>query len=72
MPKTFDDYLNDPRFKDEPMGLRITHAMRLKVQDETAEMTLTEKTAYYHEGTQSAFSRLGITPKYTSPCHENP
>ena len=68
MTKSFDDYLNDPRIQDEPMGLRITHAMRFKVQDETKGMTAAERTAYYHEGTQAAFSRLGITPKYTNPC----
>jgi len=71
MTKSFDDYLNDPRIKNEPMGLRITHAMRFKVQDETEGMTPSERTAYYHEGTKAAFSRLGITPKYTSPYREN-
>jgi len=65
--KTFDDYLNDPRIKNEPMGLRITHAMRFKVQDDTASMTVAERTAYYNEGTKAAFSRLGITPKYANP-----
>jgi len=69
--KTFDDYLNDPRIKNEPMGLRITHAMRFKIQDEIKGMTAAEMTAYFHEGTKDAFSRLGITPKYTSPYHEN-
>jgi len=72
MTKNFEDYLNDPRIKDEPMGLRMTHAMRFKVQDETEGMTTSERTAYYHEGSRSAFSRLGITPKYTSPYHETP
>ena len=71
MLKTFDDYINDPRIKDEPMGLRITHAMRFKVQDETEGMTTSERTTYYHEGTRSVFSKLGITPKYTSPHREN-
>ena len=71
MTKTFDDYLNDPRIKNEPMGLRITHAMRFKVQDDTAGMTPEEELAYYHEGAKAAFSRLGITPKYTSPYREN-
>jgi len=71
MTKSFDDYLNDPRIKEEPMGLRITHAMRFKVQDETEGMTALERTAYYHEGTKAAFSRLGITPKYASLYHEN-
>ena len=72
MTKTFDDYLDDPRIKDKPMGLRITHAMRFKIQDETAGMTAAEKTDYYHEGTKEAFARLGLTPKYTSPYRENP
>jgi hypothetical protein len=67
MPKTFDEYLDDPRVKDEPMGLRMVHAMRFKVQDETQGMTTAEEAAYYHEGTKAAFSRLGITPKYTNP-----
>ena len=48
MKKSFDDYLNDPRIKNEPMGLRITHAMRFKVQDETKGMTPAERTAYYN------------------------
>ena len=48
MSKTFDDYLNDPRIINEPMGLRITHAMRFKVQEETENMTASERTAYYN------------------------
>jgi hypothetical protein len=72
MRKTFDDYLNDPRIKDEPMGLRMTHAMRFKVRDDTAGMTPTDEAAYYHEGTHSVLSQMGITPKYTSPYRENP
>jgi len=72
MLKTFDDYMNDPRIKDEPMGLRITHAMRFKVQDDIEGMTPEEETAYFHEGTLAAFSRIGITPKFTSPYRENP
>ncbi len=64
--KTFDDYLNDPDIINEPMGLRITHAMRFKVQEETKDMTVAERTAYYREKTQASLSRLGITPKYTS------
>jgi hypothetical protein len=48
MKKSFDDYLNDPRIKNEPMALRITHAMRFKVQDETKGMTPAERIAYYN------------------------
>ncbi len=48
MPKTFDDYMNDPEIINEPMGLRITHAMRFKVQDDIKDMTTEEQTAYYN------------------------
>jgi len=48
MAKTFEDYLDDPRIKDEPMGLRVTHAMRFKIQDETEGMTAAEHTAYFY------------------------
>jgi len=60
MAKTFDDYMNDPDIIDEPMGLRLTHAMRFKVQDETAGMTTKEHTAYYNEGLRHTCSKLGI------------
>ena len=46
--KSFDDYLNDPRIKNEPMGLRITHAMRFKVQDDIQDMTPAERIAYFN------------------------
>ena len=65
MPKTYEEYLNDPRIIHEPMGLRITHAMRFKVQDDIAGMTPEEEKAYFHEGTRAAFARIGMTPKYT-------
>jgi hypothetical protein len=48
MVKTFDDYMNDPDIINEPMGLRITHAMRFKVQDDIKDMTIEEQIAYYN------------------------
>jgi hypothetical protein len=48
MPKTYEEYLNDPRIKDEPMGLRMTHAMRFVVQDKIEGMTPEERTAYFN------------------------
>ena len=71
MTKTFDDYLNDTRIKDEPMGLRITHAMRFKVQDDIAGMTPEEEAVYHQEKANAAFSRIGIMPKYTGSYCEN-
>jgi hypothetical protein len=63
MSKTFNDYLNDPLIKDEPVGLRTAHAMRFKVYDDTKDMTSEERTAYYSEGLRSTLSRLDMMPK---------
>ena len=38
--KTVEDYMNDPEIIDEPMPLREIHAIRLKIYDETKDMTL--------------------------------
>jgi hypothetical protein len=48
MKKTIDDYLNDPDLANEPSALREVHAARLLIQDETKDMTVSERTAYYH------------------------
>ena len=47
MPKTLDDYLNDPELANEPSALREIHAIRLKIYDEIKDMTVTERTAYF-------------------------
>jgi hypothetical protein len=47
--KTLDDYMNDPEIINEPMALREIHAIRLKIYDETKDMTTSEYTAYVHE-----------------------
>jgi hypothetical protein len=71
MLKTFDEYLNDPRIKHEPMGLRITHAMRFKVQAERETMTEAEYRSVSNERAERFFSEVGITPKYTNPYNEH-
>lgn len=71
MPKTFDEYMNDPRIKNEPMGLRITHAMRFKVQEERDTMTEAEYSFVFQKRMERFFSEAGITPTYTSPYPEN-
>jgi hypothetical protein len=62
--KTINDYMNDPALVNEPRALREVHAARLKIQEETKNMTIEEKNAYYHHGAVAFFSWLGITPKY--------
>jgi hypothetical protein len=42
--KTVQEYMNDPALVNEPMALREVHAARLKIQDETKNMTIEEKT----------------------------
>jgi hypothetical protein len=52
--KTYEDFLKSP----EPRALREAHAMRLKVQEETKNMTATEKTAYYHHQADAIFEAV--------------
>ena len=63
MNKTLDDYMNDPDIVNEPMPWREIYASRLKIQDETKNMTKEERAAYYNAGTvrvlgQEAAARL--------------
>ena len=51
MNKTLDDYMNDPDIINEPMPLREIYAARLKIHDETKDMTTEERAAYYNAGT---------------------
>jgi len=53
--KTLDDYMNDPDIANEPMPWREIHAIRLKVHDETKDMTFHERKTYYDE-TRKGFS----------------
>ena len=63
--KTVQDYLNDPRITNDPglmsgpEEIRTIHAIRLKRQDETAGMTMTEKVAFLNKGAEAFLSRMG-------------
>jgi len=57
--KMLDDYMNDPDIINEPMGLRITHAMRFKVREETASMTTAEKVAYINKKAEAVLAPMG-------------
>ena len=70
MNKTFDDYMNDPDIINEPMPLREIYAARLKIHDETKNMTPEERSAYYKAGTikflgKEAAARLQVKPVAT-------
>ena len=43
--------MNDPDIINEPMPWREIYAARLKIQDETKDMTTEERVAYYNAGT---------------------
>jgi len=64
MPKTLDDYMNDPDIINEPMGLRIAHAMRFKVRDETANMTTAEKVEHINKRAADMVAPMGKTLCY--------
>ena len=51
MPKTLEEYMNDPDIIDEIRPLREIYAIRLMIQDETEGMTAAERAAYFHEKT---------------------
>jgi hypothetical protein len=73
MAKTIEDYMNDPDIIHEPAAMREIHAIRLKIHDETRDMTASEHTSYFHERaadflaetkTQAPFfARPGSIPK---------
>jgi len=66
--KTVQDYFNDPRITDDPglmsgpEEIRIIHAIRLKQQDETADMSFEEKVAFHQNKTDTVFASLGLPP----------
>jgi hypothetical protein len=58
MTKTLDDYMNDPDIAHEPMALREIHAIRLKIHDETKDMTSKEFGAYVRRGAKEVLDRI--------------
>jgi hypothetical protein len=63
--KTVQDYLTDPRILDDPdmMGalepVKEIHAIRLKIQDETAAMSTAEKIAFLNREAELFLAPLG-------------
>jgi hypothetical protein len=71
--KSVTDYMNDPRLLNDPgmagalEPIRKIHAIRLKIQDETAGMTVAEKTALHEKNANAFFASLGLPPpKYVN------
>jgi hypothetical protein len=50
--RTFKDYLKTPEIAEEPLFLQEIHAARLKIQDETRDMTSEERIAYFNKAAE--------------------
>jgi hypothetical protein len=63
--KTVQEYLNDPRILDDPdmagalEPIREVHAIRLKIQDETANMTTVEKIDFLNKEAEAFLAPMG-------------
>ena len=72
MAKTVKDYMNDPRILDDlemmaaPECIREIHAIRLKLQDETAAMTPEEHIDHVNKKGKEILSRWGLTHLYAN------
>ena len=65
--KTIQEYMNDPRMLNDPgmakalEPVREIHAIRLKLQDETADMTEAERIDFINKRGREAMARYGLS-----------
>ena len=63
--KTVEDYLNDPRLLNDPdmadalEPVKEIHAIRLKIQDETAGMSVKEKIEFFNKEAEAFLAPMG-------------
>jgi hypothetical protein len=68
--KTVKEYMNDPRILNDPAmagslePIREIHAIRLKLQDETAGMTPDEVADFYNKKAEAFLAPMGKTLCY--------
>jgi hypothetical protein len=69
--KTIQEYMNDPRILNDPLmenalePVKEIHAIRLKIQDETAGMTVAEESEYRRKKAERLFAEFGFpSPHY--------
>jgi hypothetical protein len=68
--KTVQDYMNDSWLLNDPdmagalEPIREIHAIRLKLQDETAGMTPEEVADFYNKKAEAFLAPMGKTPCY--------
>ena len=65
--KTIQEYMNDPRMLNDPgmaealEPVKEIHAIRLRLQDETANMTEAEKIDFINKKGREALARNGLS-----------
>ncbi|MDR1904192.1 MAG: hypothetical protein LBQ88_18155 [Treponema sp.] len=63
--KTINDYMNDPRLLNDPdmagalEPVKEIHAIRLKIQEETANMTTAEKIEFLNKEAEAFLAPMG-------------
>jgi len=75
MKKTVSDYMNDPRIiedsemMDAPECVREIHAIRLKLQDERAGMTIEEHVAHVNKKGKEILAQWGLSHLYVDSAN---
>ncbi|MDR2972008.1 MAG: hypothetical protein LBU83_08785 [Bacteroidales bacterium] len=49
--------MDDPDIADEPSALKEIHAIRLRIYDETKDLTFEERAAYFRKGAERFFAQ---------------
>jgi len=71
--KTVQEYLSDPRMLNDPgmakalEPIKEIHAIRLKLQDETAGMTEAERIEFINKRGREALARNGLSSRLANP-----
>ena len=67
--KTIKDFMNDPRILSDPgmaealEPVKEIHAIRLKIQDETVDMTMEERIEFINNRARESLSRHGLSSR---------
>lgn len=70
--KTVQEYLSDPRMLNDPEmakalePIKEIHAIRLKLQDETIDMTEAERIDYINKKGREALDRNGLSARLSN------
>ena len=74
--KTIKDYMNDPRMLNDPgmaealEPVKEIHAIRLKIQDETSNMTMEERIKFINSRSRESLSKRGLISRILSHTNQ--